>query len=45
MKADLAKELGLQKKLSTLEKTLWAGGGFAAGKGLDALASLLKGRR
>jgi len=44
MKADLAKELGLQKKLTVLEKALWAGGGFAAGKGLDALASLLKGR-
>ena len=43
MRADLAKELGLQKKLSTLEKALWAGGGFAAGKGLEALANLLKG--
>ena len=45
MKADLAKELGLQKKLTTLEKVLYAGGGFAAGKGLNALASLLKGSR
>ena len=40
MKADLTKELGLQKKLSTLEKILWAGGGFAAGKGFDILAKL-----
>ncbi len=45
MKADLAKELGLQKKLTTVEKALWAGGGFTAGKGLNALATLLKGRR
>lgn len=45
MKADLAKELGLQKKLTTLEKALWAGGGFAAGNGLRALATLLKGSR
>lgn len=45
MKADLAKELGIQKKLTTLEKALWAGGGFTAGQGLRALASLLKGRR
>ncbi len=45
MKADLAKELGLQKKLTTLEKALWAGGGFTAGQGLRALAALLKGNR
>ena len=45
MRADLAKELGLQKKLTTVEKALWAGGGFTAGQGLRALATLLKGNR
>ncbi len=45
MKADLAKELGLQKKLTTLEKVAYTVGGFGAGKGFNALASLLKGRR
>lgn len=41
---DLSRALGIQKRTSTLEKALWAGGGFAAGKGLEALANLLKGR-
>ena len=40
MKADLAKELGIQKKLTLAEKALWAAGGFIAGTGLDGLAKL-----
>lgn len=40
MKADLAKELGIQKKLTLAEKALWAAGGFIAGKGMDGLAKL-----
>ena len=40
MKADLAKELGIQKKLTLGEKALWAAGGFIAGKGMDGLAKL-----
>ena len=41
MKADLAKELGIQKKLTLVEKVLWAAGDFIAGKGMDGLAKLL----
>lgn len=40
MKADLAKELGIQKKLTLAEKALWAAGGFIAGKGMDGLTKL-----
>ena len=40
MKAALAKELGIPKKLTLAEKALWAAGGFIAGKGMDGLAKL-----
>ncbi len=40
MVANLTRQVGIQKKLTLVEKALWAGGGFIAGKGIDGLAKL-----
>lgn len=43
--ADLSKALGIQKRMTVIQKALWGFGGFGLGKGLNVVANLLKGKQ